>query len=47
MTRYDANSSEADIEFEINEMNPEIPERDGTDASARHDTFVAHQWGRA
>jgi hypothetical protein len=43
VTRYDADSSEADIEFEIDEMNPE---RDGADASAGHDTFVAHQWGR-
>ena len=33
VTRYDADSSEADIEFEIDEMNPEIPERDGADAS--------------
>ena len=42
VTRYDADSSEADID----EMNPEIPERDGADASAGNDTFVAHQWGR-
>ena len=43
VTRYDADSSEADIEFEIDEMNPEIPERDGADASAGHDTFVAQK----
>ena len=27
-------------------MNPEIPVRDGADASAGHDPFVAHQWGK-
>ena len=47
VTRYDADSSEADIDVHTNEMNPEIPERDGADTSAGHDTFVAHQWGRA
>ena len=46
VTRYDAESSEADIDVHTDEMNPEIPERDGADASAGHDTFVAHQWGR-
>ena len=46
VTRYDADSSEADIDVHTDEMNPEIPERDGADASAGHDTFVAHQWGR-
>ena len=45
VTRYDADSSEADI-VHTDEMNPEIPERDGADASAGHDTFVAHQWDR-
>ena len=44
MTRYDADFSEADIDVHTDEMNPEIPERDGADASAGHDTFVAHQW---
>ena len=47
VTRYNADSSEASIDWPIDEMNPEIPERDGADASAGHDTFVAHQWGRA
>ena len=46
MTSYDADSSKADIDVHAHEMNPEIPERDGADASAGHDTFVAHQWGR-
>ena len=46
VTRYDADSPEADIDWPIDEMNPEIPERDDADASAGHDTFVAHQWGR-
>ena len=46
VTRYDADSSEADIDVHTDEMNPEIPERDGADDSAGHDTFVAHQWGR-
>ena len=47
VTRYDADSPEADIDWPIDEMSPEIPERDGADASAGHDTFVAHhQWGR-
>ena len=45
VTRYDADSSEANIDWPIDEMNSEIPERDGADASAGHDTFVAHQWG--
>ena len=34
------------LNLQIDEMNPEIPERDGADASAGHDTFVAHQWDR-
>ena len=46
VTRYDADSPEADIDVHTDEMNLEIPERDGADASAGHDTFVAHQWGR-
>ena len=46
VTRYDADSSEADIDVHTDEMNPEIPERDGANASAGHDTFVAHQHQR-
>ena len=46
VTRYDAHSSEADIDVHTDEMSPEITERDGADASAGHNTFVAHQWGR-
>ena len=34
---------EADIDVHTDEMNLEIPERDGADASAGDDTFVAHQ----
>ena len=41
VTRYDADSSKADIDVHTDEMNPEIPVRDGADASAGHDTFVA------
>ena len=46
VTRYDADSPKADIDVHTDETNPEILERDGADASAGHDTFVAHQWGR-
>ena len=46
VTRFDADSPEAEIDWPIDEMNPEIPEQDGADASAGHETFVAHQWGR-
>ena len=46
MTSYKAESSEAVIESTIDEMNPGIPERDGTDVSAGNDIFVAHKWSR-
>ena len=46
VTRYKADSSEAVIDSTIDEMNPGIPERDGTDVSAGNDIFVAHKWSR-
>ena len=46
VTRYKTDSPEADIDVHVDEMNPEIPKRDGADASAGHDTFVAHRWGK-
>ena len=42
VTRYEADSSEANIEQLVDEMNPDIPERDSTNGSAGIDIFVAH-----
>jgi hypothetical protein len=37
VTRYDADSPEASIDWQIDEKNPHVPERDSTDVSAeRH-----------
>jgi len=37
VTRYDADSPEASIDWPIDEKNPRVPERDSTDVSAeRH-----------
>ena len=46
MTKYDANSPEANIEMYIDEKNPDIPERDSTDVSTDYDAFVAHKWSK-
>ena len=42
VTGYEAISPEANIDLQIDEKNPHVPERDSTDVSARYDTFVAH-----
>ena len=39
---YEAISPDANIDLQIDEKNPHVPERDSTDVSARYDTFVAH-----
>jgi hypothetical protein len=46
VTKYEADSSEANIDLQIDEMNPNISERDSTNGSAGIDIFVAHDWGR-
>jgi hypothetical protein len=35
-------SPDANIDLQVDEKNPHVPERDSTDVSAGHDTFVAH-----
>jgi len=34
VTRYDAISPEANIDLQVDEKNPHVPERDSTDVSA-------------
>jgi hypothetical protein len=46
VTRYDADSPEANIEMHIDEKNPSISERDSTDVSTDYDAFVAHKWSK-
>ena len=42
VTGYEATSPEANIDLQVDEKNPHVPERDSTDVSAGYDTFVAH-----
>jgi len=46
VTKYRADSPEADVDRSINDMNPQVPERDSTDVSAGIDTFVSHRWDK-
>ena len=42
VTGYEATSPDANIDLQVDEKNPHVPERDSTDVSADYDTFVAH-----
>ena len=43
VTGYEAISPDANIDLQIDEKNPHVPERDSTDVSAGYDTFVAQE----
>ena len=42
MTGYEAISPDENIDLQIDEKNPHVPEHDTTEVSAGYDTFVAH-----
>ena len=42
VTGYEAISPDANIDLQIDEKDPHVPERDSTDVSAGYDTFIAH-----
>ena len=39
---YEAIFPDANIDLQIDEKNPHVPERDSTDVGAGYDTIVAH-----
>ncbi len=46
VTKYEAIFPDANIDLQIDEKNPHLPEQDSTDVTAGYDAFVAHKWSR-
>ena len=46
VTKYNGNSSEATLELQIEQNQPNILKRDSMPVDAGHDIFVAHRWSK-